>query len=761
MRETGGSRELSSVVVRVAVAGALALAASVALPGVSNAFTAQPRWALTTTVAPSSFAPGDSSGRDELELEAVNVGNAAAEAPVTITDKLPAGLTAVSIQGEGAERCVLASLTCVFATGPRSARRLAVVIHVDVDVDTPASLLNEASVSGGGSFPVSASDRIPITSVPVSFGIERYALTATDEDGAPDPQAGSHPYELTAEVGLNQTLDSEGEPTPVGSVRDLHFELPPGLSIDPDSVLQCSEVEFVDEDCPNSTAVGVALVSAGGEIYPASVYDLAPALGEPLRLGFFAEYVPLEVNTAIRTGGDYGITASIRNATEVVSIDAIRLTLWGVPEEASHDALRGTCLTGGGTNCTGGAASAPYLTMPTSCAEGAQTTISADSWQEPGASQSATSAAPAMSGCELLAFEPAIEVATNVAQPDQPAGYELAIQLRQDEAPAGLATSELENASITMPDGVLLSPAGLDGLAGCSEAQIALASAQPGSCPESSRVGTVELALPFLSNPVNGYIYWAAEDANPFGSAMALYLEADDPATGILVKLPVEVDVNPLSGQLALVLEKLPQLPFSGIVFEFFSGPQALLLNPPQCGVYAMEADLSPWSRFPEVTALSSPLAVEGCSSPPGASPAPLTKPSTTTTTTGAEEQQQNPPSSTQSPSPNTAPATSTQQKSPSPRPSVSHIRVRRSGDRLLVTFTTSAAGAITLSGVGIRRHAEDVLAGAHEIRLVLNRRGKASRRERRPLELELVLKSATGSVSAHFAWVDASSVRR
>jgi hypothetical protein len=178
-----------------------------ALPGLSRACGAGHGWALTAAAAPSSFAPADGSGQDELRLEAVDIGGSAPEGAVTIADKLPAGLTAVDVEGEGAERCTLGSLTCVFSGGTLRGRRVAVVIHVDVDADVPTSVVNEASVLGGGAPEASTSDRIQITSLPVAFGVERYALTANTEDGAPDTQAGSHPYELTAEVGLNQTLN--------------------------------------------------------------------------------------------------------------------------------------------------------------------------------------------------------------------------------------------------------------------------------------------------------------------------------------------------------------------------------------------------------------------------------------------------------------------------------------------------------------------------------------------------------------------------
>lgn len=213
---------------------ALIGAALMSLAGASSACAASPRWALAAVAVPRSFAPDDSSGDDQFVVEAVNVGNASAEGAVTITDKLPAGLAAVSIEGEGAgHSCTLVSLTCVFSDGPRPTGRLVVVIHVDVRPGAPASLVDEASVSGGGAGEVSASEPVQISAMPVGFGIERFSMVGANEDGSVDSQAGSHPYELTAEVGLNQTLDSETKITSVGSIKDLRFELPPGLTLNP------------------------------------------------------------------------------------------------------------------------------------------------------------------------------------------------------------------------------------------------------------------------------------------------------------------------------------------------------------------------------------------------------------------------------------------------------------------------------------------------------------------------------------------------
>src|ERR1039458_5831635 len=205
------------------------------------------------------------------------------------------------------------------------------------------------------------------------FGIERYGLTATNEDSSADVQAGSHPYELTAEAGLESGAQSASE------VRDLTFELPPGLTLDPSAVPPCAYRELTGGTCPNSAAVGVVRMSVAQSVVPAAVYNLAPAPGEFARFGFTLKDTPVIADVTVRTGGDYGMTVSIPNIPRE-EVESVKLMLWGVPADASHDALRGRCVTGEETICTDAAPLSPFLTLPTACAGPLQTTLQGGSW---------------------------------------------------------------------------------------------------------------------------------------------------------------------------------------------------------------------------------------------------------------------------------------------------------------------------------------------------------------------------------------------
>ena len=82
-----------------------------------------------------------------------------------------------------------------------------------------------------------------------------------------------------------------------------------------------------------------------GEVFKAPVYNLVPPPGMPAQLGFQVGALPIYIDTRLRSDGDYGVTAYLRNVTEAQRVTAARVMIWGTPWEESHDSLRGNAPT--------------------------------------------------------------------------------------------------------------------------------------------------------------------------------------------------------------------------------------------------------------------------------------------------------------------------------------------------------------------------------------------------------------------------------
>ena len=218
------------------------------------------------------------------------------------------------------------------------------------------------------------------------FGIERYGLTATEEGGSMDAQAGSHPHELSAEAALEPNAHG----TSADEVRNLDFALPPGLMINSTAV-------------PTGNAVGMAQIGIAGKIVSATVDRLAPAPGELARLGFTLEGVEVIVVVSIRSGGEYGMTLSIQDLPQA-GIESVKLTL-------------------------GGSTSPALLTLPASCTGPLQTTLQGESWG--GESASLATPFPQLTGCNRLSFQPALSVVPDTATANEPSGYEIDLKVPQ------------------------------------------------------------------------------------------------------------------------------------------------------------------------------------------------------------------------------------------------------------------------------------------------------------------------------------------
>ena len=121
--------------------------------GSVNAAALLNSWALTdltvTVSHAGSFSQGQSGAAYTLTVRNSGTGTTNGTA-VTVTDTLPAGLTATALSGNGWS-CTLAALTCTRtdALAPGGSYP-PITLTVNVAANAPASLANSARVSGGG-----------------------------------------------------------------------------------------------------------------------------------------------------------------------------------------------------------------------------------------------------------------------------------------------------------------------------------------------------------------------------------------------------------------------------------------------------------------------------------------------------------------------------------------------------------------------------------------------------------------------------------
>ncbi len=132
-------------------------------------------------------------------------------------------------------------------------------------------------------------------------------------------------------------------------------------------------------------------------------------------------------------------------------------------------------------------------------------------------------------------------------------------------------------------------------------------------CPDAAKIGTVVIHSPLLpiDQPVSGAVYLATQEANPFGSVIAMYIVAEDPISGTLVKLPGQVSLCQAtgeeidgktceaSGQIITKFVNNPQLAFEDAELHFFGGERSPLTSPARCGAYTTTASFVPWAAEP------------------------------------------------------------------------------------------------------------------------------------------------------------------
>jgi hypothetical protein len=608
----------------------------------------------------------------EIEVDVINVGAKPSEGPITVTDALPAGLTAtkaggiVHAEGEihspkeeeedkqiGGARWVCTGngfgerdidgatvVTCTsnpaflphvpYGAGEEMRPMERIGLAVKVEEGAASGLLsNGVTVAGGGAqSATSVSDPVTVDSSEPGFGFSGWDVWFSNADGRLDTQAGSHPYAATFALHLN-TLGKAVNGTHLagGEVRNIEAVLPPGFFGDPGAVPRCTRAQLDGQECPASSQIGIDIIDSN-EFVIVPVFNMVPPPGVPDEFALSVAGRHSFFDAGVRSGSGYGIVEHIDDIpSPAVSLDQNILTVWGVPAEASHDAQRLTLNEKCQGGCPSGATPQPFLTLPTSCAGPQPVTIRGlGTWQEPSVSAEATVLTHdnldnpvGFTGCEHLSIEPSLSAVPDTGFADTPAGLTVEVKVPQENLtnPEGVVAATLKNTSVTLPEGVVINPGQAAGLVACGEAEADIHGEGPQSCPSASKVGTVKIQTPLLEgeleSELEGSVYVLR--SNPPELKLLIAASGD----GIYLKLPGTVHLNEATGQLTTTFDETPELPFTDLRLSFSGGAQAALATPTQCGIYTTNSDFTPWtSPFAADVPFSSSFPI---SSGPGGSP--------------------------------------------------------------------------------------------------------------------------------------------
>jgi DNA-binding beta-propeller fold protein YncE len=471
------------------------------------------------------------------------------------------------------------------------------------------------------------------------FGIKTFEVSFVNKDGTPDTQAGSHPDHMTTNIAFNTRAlkreadsDSTYSIQPDGNFKDVIVDLPPGLIGDPNATAtKCTLAQLEAKtnhnpqgggECPSESKIGELEVEFGDEFSSIKepVYNMAPPHGVAVQFG--ANFIDPKafIDIGVEAGGDYPVQAEALDSPVIVPVITTRLTVFGVVGS--------------------GKTRKAFLTLPTGCTGPLKSTISTDSWQNPGHYAAAATLTRdgagnpvALSGCSKLLFPPTIAVSPDTTDASTSSGLTVGVHVSQKAAqnPEGLAESSLRDTTVTLPEGVALNPAGADGLEACSESLAGFTGfnefnsefepgvntatftpempepLQPGAnfCPNGSKIGTVKIKTPLLEHELEGSVYLAAQSANPFGSLVAMYMIAEDAVSGTIIKLTGEVKLTE-TGQIVTTFKNTPDLPFEDLELHFFGGERAPLTTPSRCGTYTTQATFVPWDGNGPVNTSSS-----------------------------------------------------------------------------------------------------------------------------------------------------------
>jgi hypothetical protein len=444
------------------------------------------------------------------------------------------------------------------------------------------------------------------------FGVANFDAGVCNHDVEPGDQctrdtapywfrdAGGHPQFGITDFKFNTTGAFQ---TPDGNVKDVHVDLPVGLSVNPEATPKCETAQLVANACPADSRVGTnyitALVGVVQTPISAQVYNMVQPVGMPARFGMNVPIINSQIylDGGVAWDGDYHESFDIKDITDAIPLVETRLVFDG--------------RAGDGT----------FITMPSQCVGPQTTGLGVDSHQNPGNYLHYSTTTPVGAiGCDRLPFSPGVAVSSDTRRAGAPAGVTIDVTIPQN--PNGKDqpnTATLKDAHITLPAGMALNPSAATGLEACTDDQLGKGTKNPVACPAASAIGTVDFETPVLPAGTLGrgtvYLGKPLSGDPTSGDEYRIFLVADSPRYGLSIRLVGHVVADPRTGRLTTSFTDNPQVPVSLVRVSLRGGDHATLVNPQTCGTTNATADYLGWSG--QTATATAPYTVdEGCDAP-------------------------------------------------------------------------------------------------------------------------------------------------
>jgi len=440
--------------------------------------------------------------------------------------------------------------------------------------------------------------------------------------GLSDLQAGGHPDSSVAfELATEPTEGPLGQPggncrggapclmVKGGAPKDVVIELPRGILGNPRNAQTCTVFELGNNLCPVGAQIGTArlgLIRLGfaDPLARYALYNIVPERGEVAKFGIRVLSVSTFISVVVNRSGEYNLITTAGNIYDGFPLWGAEITIWGVPNDASHNPDRRNFASGnpGTFGASPSDPPRPFMVAPAECGVDGSATMRVRSWQAPDQWVTATSAPQQVTRCDKQVFAPRFDIWADNTERGKPTGLAVDISVPQTyDNPDGLATPPLRNAVVTLPEGMGVSSSSWYGLQGCTDEQLGLvggvSNGEYPTCPDGSRIGSVSIQTPVLDETLEGGIYLGSQlsDDPESGDLFRIALVVANEDRGLLIKIPGRVHVNATTGQITTRFDNNPQLPFDLLRLRFKGGDRAPLIAPRQCGAATTHAELRGW----------------------------------------------------------------------------------------------------------------------------------------------------------------------